>query len=131
MFSRKPLFTVLALVVLGLTTAVSIGASTDGKHTMYVTFNRPVSLPGVTLGTGTYIFETPDPMSDHNLVRVLSRDRSIVILTTFTRPVERYAGMKRDQVISFGEAPGNVAQPITVWWPYDSAVGRQFVYPKR
>lgn len=130
MFSRKSLVMALALVGIGLATAVSIGASTNAKHTMYVTFNRPVSLPGVTLGVGTYIFETPDPVSDLDLVRVLSRDRSIVILTTFTRQVERYSGMKRDQVISFGEAPANEAQPITVWWPQDSP-GRQFVYPKR
>ena len=73
-------------------TAVSLGASPKAKHTMYVTFNRPVSLPGVTLGSGTYIFEAPDSDSDHDLVRVLSRDRKIVILTTFTRAVDRQPG---------------------------------------
>jgi hypothetical protein len=117
----------LALVGIGLATAVSIGASTNAKHTMYVTFNRPVSLPGVTLKAGSYIFETPDGTSDHDLVRIFSRDRSNVILTTFTRAVDRPAGMNRNQVFSFGEAPGNGPQPITVWWPEDS-VGHQFVY---
>src|SRR5882672_1548568 len=101
MFSRKPLVMALALVGIGLATAVSIGASTNAKHTMYVTFNRPVSLPGVTLGSGTYIFEAPDPESDQDLVRVLSRDRKIVILTTFTRAVDRPADMRRNQVFSF------------------------------
>jgi hypothetical protein len=130
MFSRKPFVMALALVGIGLATAVSIGASTNAKHTMYVTFNRPVSLPGVTLGSGTYIFEAPDPVSDDDLVRVLSRDRKIVILTTFTRAVDRPADMRRNQVFSFREAPGNGPQPIAVWWPEDS-VGHQFIYPKQ
>lgn len=130
MFSRKSLVTALALVVLGLGTTVSIGASPKAKHTMYVTFNRPVSLPGVTLGSGTYIFEAPGSEYDHDLVRVLSRDRSRVFLTTFTRPVERPAGMKRDQLMSFGEPSRDGALPIAVWWPHDS-VGRQFIYPRR
>jgi len=130
MFSRKSIVTALALVVLGLGTTASIGASPKAKHTMYVTFNRPVSLPGVTLGSGTYIFEAPDSEYDHDLVRVLSRDRTTVFLTTFTRPVERAAGMKRDQPISFGEPSREGALPITIWWPQDSP-GHQFIYPTR
>ena len=130
MFSRKTLVTALALVVVGLATTVSIGASPKAKHTMYVTFNRPVSLPGVTLGSGTYIFEAPGAEYDHDLVRVLSRDRSRVFLTAFTRAVERPDGMKRDQLISFGEPSRDGALPITVWWPQDS-VGHQFIYPNR
>jgi len=130
MFSRKSLVKALALVVLGLGTTVSIDASPKAKHTMYVSFNRPVSLPGMPLATGTYIFEAPDSEYDHDLVRVLSRDRSRVLLTTFTRPVERPAGMKGDQPISFGEPSRDGALPIAVWWPQDSA-GHQFIYPTR
>jgi len=130
MFSRKPLVTAVALVVLGLTTAASTGASLDANHTMYVTFNRPVSLPGVTLGSGTYIFEAPESTGDHNLVRVLSRDRRIVILTTFTRAVPRTPGMAREQVVSLGEASTTAAPTINVWWPHNS-MGRQFIYPQR
>jgi hypothetical protein len=130
MFSRKPLVRALALVVIGMATTVSMGASPKAKHTMYVSFNRPVSLPGVTLASGTYIFEAPGSEYDHDLVRVLSRDRSIVILTTFTRTVERPAGLKRDQAISFGEPSRNGTPPITVWWPQDS-VGHGFIYPNR
>jgi hypothetical protein len=48
----------------------------------------------------------------------------------FTHSVDRPAGMKRDQVISFAEASPDVPQPIAVWWPEDSA-GRQFIYPKQ
>jgi hypothetical protein len=130
MFSRKTLSRTFALVALGALTTVSVGASTQAKHTMYVTFNRPVSLPGVTLSSGTYIFEAPDANSDHDLVRVLSRDRSKVFLTTFTRAVDRPAGVKPHQVISFGEASPDGTLPIEAWWPQDST-GHRFIYPNR
>src|SRR5262245_13822303 len=130
MFSRKSLVPALALTILSVATTVSVGASANAKHTMYVSFNRPVSLPGVTLRSGTYIFETPDPSSDHDLVRVLSRDRSMVFLTTFTRAVYRPAGLKGNQVITFGERSPEGTLPVLTWWPEDSH-GHQFIYPNR
>ena len=129
MDSRKLLVTAFAVGILGLATAASIRASV-ADHTMYLTFNRPVSLPGVALGSGTYIFEIPDSSGSHDVVRVLSRDRKIVYFGALTRAVDRPAGMKPDQPISFAEAPANLPQPIVVWWPRDSA-GRQFIYAKR
>ena len=127
MLSRKSLVTALAAVALGLVTVASTGASVTANHTMYLTFNRPVSLPGVSLGTGTYIFELPEPMGAHSLVRVLSRDRKIVYFTAFTYAVDRPADLPRDQRISFKETAPDMPPPIATWWPEVSA-GRQFIY---
>ncbi|HEX7797869.1 MAG TPA: hypothetical protein VF456_26085 [Vicinamibacterales bacterium] len=129
MFFHKPPVLALALIVLSMATTTSIGAS-QAKHTMYVTFNRSVSLPGVTLRSGTYIFEAPNPDSDHDLVRVLSRDRSKVFLTTFTRTVQRRAGLKHDPVITFGELSPEGTLPVLAWWP-EGTEGHQFIYPNR
>jgi hypothetical protein len=130
MFSRKSLVLALALIVTGMATTAPIGASPQAKHTMYVTFNRPISLPGVTLRSGTYIFEAPNPDSDHDLVRVLSRDRSMVFLTAFTRTVDRPAGTRSNQVITFGEPSREGTLPVLVWWP-ENSLGHQFIYPDR
>ena len=130
MCSSKPLVTALAVVLLGVATAVSTGARANATHTMYVTFSGPVALPGVTLGTGTYIFEVPEATADHHLVRVSSKDRSIVYLTAFTFMVDRPAGLKRDRVISLAETASNAPPRVTVWWPEDSP-GREFIYPKK
>lgn len=127
MFSRKLLVTTLGVVILGLATTVSIGAGVNDNDTMYVSFNRPVALPGVSLGSGTYIFERLD-MHAHSVVRVVSRDRKIVLFTAFTNQVNRSAGLKRDQVISFAETSPSVPQRIAIWWPEDSP-GREFIYP--
>src|SRR2546427_6149537 len=101
---RKPLATTFAVGILGLATAASIRASVV-DHTTYLTFNRPVSLPGVALGSGTYIFEIADSAGSHDVVRVLSRDRKLVYFLGLTHAVRRPAGLRADQVISFAEAP--------------------------
>ena len=44
------------------------------QHPTYMTFSRPVSLPGVTLGSGTYIFEFANPRSGSDVLRVVSRE---------------------------------------------------------
>ena len=129
MFSRKWLAAALAAVILGLAAEASIGASVTGRHTMHLTFSRPVSLPGVALGSGTYVFELLDH-SGHNVVRVLSRDGKINYFTGLTYPVTRPQGLKRDQVVSFAEAAPNMPQPIAIWWPEDMP-GRQFIYSKQ
>ena len=64
-----------------------------------VTFNQPVVLPGAELRAGTYIFELANPHVNLDLVRVSSRDRSKVYLTTCTRIIERPAGMPASIVI--------------------------------
>ena len=61
---RKPLVTALAVVLLAGASIVPTGAHANATHKMYLTFNRPVALPGVSLGTGTYIFEIPDATAD-------------------------------------------------------------------
>ena len=130
MLACKKLVAALGVVTLGLAMGVTTRADNDANKTMYLTFNRPVSLPGVMLGSGTYIFEVPDPIGAAQVVRVTSRDRSIVYLTAFTRAVTRPAGMPHDQPISFGEARPDAPQPIAVWWPQNESTGRQFIYAK-
>ena len=130
MLPRKPLVTALAVVLVVLATAVSIGAGVSTNDRMYVTFNQPVSLPGVSLGSGTYIFELLE-MSAHSVVRVRSRDRKVSHYQGFTVPVPRPAGLKHDQVITFAEAARDAPQPISIWWPENNSTGRQFIYPKK
>jgi len=131
MLARTKLAAALAVVMVGALLGTSTRADDNPKKTTYLTFSAPVALPGVTLGTGTYIFELPEPEGAWNAVRVLSRDRSIIYYTGFTRPVNRPAGMSRAQAITFAEAQPNVARPIAVWWPQNESTGRQFVYAKR
>jgi hypothetical protein len=118
-------------VALGLVTgAVSSRAATLDGRTTFLTFNRPVALPGLALGTGTYIFELAEPMSNNSIVRVSSADRQTIYLTAFTYPIMRPANMRRDQVVTFGEPSSGAPAPITAWFPDGSITGREFIYRK-
>ena len=129
MLSHKLPVIVLAMTALSLTSTASMHAHADAHRTEYLTFSRSFGLPGVTLQSGTYVFELADPDGAYDLVRVLSRDRKTVYLTAFTYLVGRPADVPRAQIVSFNEASPDGAMPISVWW-YDESVGRQFVYPR-
>jgi hypothetical protein len=130
--TRRSLLAIVAGVALaGLTAPVATRArenANDLDRMMFVKFTRPVALPGVALGAGTYVFELPDPIDAWNVVRVTSQDRRKVYLTAFTRIVDRPRGLRPDQVVSFGEASPSAPQPIKVWWPTGDSTGREFIY---
>jgi hypothetical protein len=128
MLSHKIRVIVLALTAVGLATTASVQADIDARHTEYLTFSRPVALPGVTLRSGTYIFELANPDGAHDVVRVLSRDRKIVYLTAYTYPVSRPEVLPLTQFVSFHEAGADDSLPIAVWWS-DNLAGREFIYP--
>jgi hypothetical protein len=119
--------TALTAIVLGLMAATPMQANGVCEHTQYLTFSRPVALPGVTLHSGTYIFEMPDPNAAHDVVRVMSRDRKIVYLTAFTLEVDRPASVPPTQIVSLHEAAADGAMPVEVWWS-GTTTGRQFIY---
>jgi len=108
-----------ALVVL----ATAAGGHAAASRT-YLTFDRPVALPGVVLAGGTYVFERMGAGND--LVRVSSQDGTRVYLTAFTNEVARPAGSKVKVVL--GEADAGVARPIRAWFPEDTLAGREFIY---
>ena len=131
MAKRRWSAAIVGVVLIGLLAPVVTRAgarANDLDRMTFVRVNRPVALPGVALAAGTYVFELPDPTGATAIVRVSSLDRRKVYLTTFTRIVERPAGQTAEQPISFGDAPANAPQPITVWWPSREPTGREFIY---
>jgi hypothetical protein len=131
MTRRKLLATLAGVAIVGLMGPVSTRArenANDLDRMTYLHFTRPVRLPGVELGAGTYVFELPDPMGAFDVVRVSSQDRRTVYYTAFTRIVERPKGLRPEQLISFGEARPSAPLPIKAWWPNGESTGREFIY---
>lgn len=131
MFGHKFVVIMGCVWLLALMVQPAAIAHTNLNRTMYVTFSGQVQLPGVTLDAGTYIFELTDPIDAWDIVRVLSRRRDRVYFQGFTHRVERPASLRRDQVVTLGEAPKGVPPLITVWYPRDESTGRQFIYHTR
>ena len=103
-------------------------ASTVATRTTHLTFNGPVGLPGVSLGTGTYTFLVIESHPD--IVRVQSHDGSAVFFTGFVN-APRPAGLRPDRAVTFAESPRGVPQRIDTWYPTGTSTGRQFIYPDK
>ena len=125
---RNVVWTAIGVALLGLVLVRHAAAGSDVERSTYFTFSGPVRLPGVSLGTGTYVFEVVDPSASPGLVRVLSRDRRTAYFTGFTLGVDRPRETRLDASVSFGESAAGVAPPITAWWPADERSGHQFSY---
>jgi hypothetical protein len=95
-----------------------------------VTFSGPVSLPGVTLGSGTYVFALVSPSSNTDLIRVTNKARNQLYYLGFTQLISRPAGLKPSEEISLGETAGGVPPPIKAWFPGGDSNGHQFIYSR-
>lgn len=131
MINRRSVLAVCGAAVFALMLLTGAAVTADAHKTTYLTFSQPVTLPGVALGSGTYIFEIANPDSGADVVRVMSRDRSIAYYMGFTRGVSRPRIVPRTQSVSLGESAAGVPPPVTTWWPQFESTGRQFIYPAR
>jgi hypothetical protein len=125
---RKSLGMVFGMFLFALATMPSVSGNDNAAKTAYLTFGQPMRLPGVALGSGTYIFEVANPTSGADVVRVMSRDRKTSYFQGFTTRVERRRQLGANAVVSFGESARGSAPPITAWWPLGESTGRAFIY---
>ena len=129
MFNRKSLWTLCAVVAVGLlavaSTHVSAGAA---PRINYLTFSQPVALPGVVLPAGTYAFEEAPGGAHRDVVLVTDRGGQTPFYLGFTMPVRRPESLPDDQPMEFGEAPAGSPIPIAVWYPVGSSTGHEFLY---
>jgi hypothetical protein len=114
-------------VVLGATLAAAQGPPAD-KNTV-VTFSAPVSLPGVTLPAGSYLFKLADSQVNRNIVQVFAEDRSKIYATILAIAAERNEPAD-ETVITFSEAPANTAPALHYWYYPGEKRGQEFVYPR-
>ena len=97
-------------------------AGVDTNRTTQLTFSKPFSLPGVTLGAGTYIFERA---ARSRRSRCQCRaDRRFVYYMGFTELVEKPRGIASP--VTFGEAKaGSLSR--REWYPR-AVNGHRFLY---
>jgi hypothetical protein len=95
----------------------------------YLTFNRPVQIPGVTLHAGTYSFRLANPATSRNVLQVLSNDGAIVYATFHTMPDSRTV-VTPEPVVSFRETPAGVPAAVKSLFYGGEHNGYEFMYPK-
>src|SRR5688572_322432 len=114
---------------LALTAAAVAAQGPPADRTTYVTVSGPVSLPGITLPAGEYLFRLADTQASRNVVQIFNRDRTKIYATILaisaTRPEP-----SDDAVITFKETPADRPPAVQYWYYAGETTGQEFAYPK-
>ncbi len=116
---------VCAVALLALFTAPANAQPLDKR--VIFNFSGPVSLPGVTLPTGSYLFRVPTP--NRNVVQVLSPDGTKSYGLFFAIPAHRNVRPEKPEV-RFMETSSSMPHAIRTWWYPADSTGFEFIYPK-
>lgn len=94
-----------------------------------VTISAPVSLPGIVLPAGSYLFRLADSQSNRNIVQIFDKDRTKIFATLIGVSAERDKP-EGEAVITFRESPANQPPALRYWYYAGEKGGQEFVYPK-
>lgn len=115
-------------VAAGFVLAGVVGAQTNDKRTVF-SFNRPVSLPGVTLPAGKYMFRLVDTETTRKVVQVLDEHGKKPYAMLHTIPDIRRDASGSPEV-RFMETAKGQPSAVKTWWYPQERIGYEFIYPK-
>ena len=115
---------VCAVALLALTTPAN--AQPLDKRVIF-NFSGPVTLPGVTLPSGSYLFRVATP--NRTIVQVLSADGTKIYGTFFSIAAHRHVVPEKPEV-RFMETSSTMPHAIRTWWYPSDSTGFEFIYPK-
>ena len=116
----------LAVLTLGIG---GVAQAQPADYKTYFTFSGPVTLPGVTLPAGKYIFRLADAQTGRKVVSIQSEDgkRQLAMLHTIPNQAPK---APNDPEIRFMETSANVPPPVKTWWYPGKSIGYEFIYPR-
>lgn len=92
-----------------------------------LTFNKPVEIPGMVLGPGTYVFKLAD-LVDRNVVQIYNADETHLYKDVLAIPSYRSEPTDKT-VITFEERAQGSPQAVKEWFYPGNSYGEEFVYP--
>jgi len=125
---RRTVLSACSVVLLVVATAGPSTAQPFDKRTVF-TFSTPVSMPGIKLPAGQYLFRLANPDSGRNVVQVLSADGTKPYGMFFSIRAERFEPASAPEVRLMETAAG-LPPAIRTWWYPGERAGYEFVYPK-
>jgi len=128
MLSTRVFGLACAVAVFVCLVAAPVSAQPLDKRTLF-TFSGPVTLPGVTLPAGQYLFRLADPNSSSKVVEVLNADGTKPYGLFFTIPAERLEPASSPEV-HFMETASGTPAAIRTWWYPGERRGYEFIFPK-
>jgi hypothetical protein len=112
-----------------LTSGAVAGQGIVPDRSTIVTISAPVSVPGVVLPAGQYLFRLADTQASRNVVQIFDKDRTKIFATLIAISAERNEP-SGEAVITFRESPANQAPALRYWYYAGEKQGQEFAYPK-
>ena len=112
-----------------LTAGVAMAQGIVPDRSTIVTISAPVSVPGVVLPAGEYLFRLADSNTNRNIVQIYEKDRSKILATLIAIPAQRNEA-RGDAVVTFAETPSNQPPALRFWYFAGEKAGNEFAYPK-
>jgi hypothetical protein len=128
MLSTRVFGLACAVAVFVCLMAAPVCAQPFDKRTLF-TFSGPVTLPGVTLPAGQYLFRLADPSSSSKVVQVLNPEGTKPFGLFFTIPAERLEAASTPEV-RFMETASGTPAAIKTWWYPGERRSYEFIFPK-
>jgi hypothetical protein len=128
MRSLKHIRRACGLGVAAVLVAATAYAQPSDKRTFF-TFSRPVTLPGVTLPAGKYVFRLADETTSRKVIQVVSSDGTKPYAMLLTIANERRDPAK-DAEVAFLETAPNTPSAVRAWWYPGERTGYEFIYPR-
>jgi hypothetical protein len=124
----RTLKTLIAIAAATLCVSVPARADESDKLT-YLTFNKPVQLPGVTLPAGRYRFQLADVEESRRVIKVQSEDgkKQLAMLLTVQNQLR---DIPKDPVVLFRETAQGQPEAVRSWNYPGERIGYEFIYPK-
>lgn len=117
-----------AVAVFASLMAAPVVAQPVDKRTVF-TFSSPVTLPGVTLPAGQYLFRLADPGTSGKVVQVLNAEGTQPYGMFFALTAERLEPASTPEV-RFMETASGMPAAVRTWWYPGQRTGYEFIYPK-
>ena len=118
----------IAIAAAALCVSVPTRADESDKLT-YLTFSKPVQLPGVTLPAGRYRFQLADVEESRRVIKVQSEDGRMQIAMLLSVP-NQLRDAPKDPIVLFKETAQGQPNAIRSWNYPGERIGYEFVYPK-
>jgi len=128
MRSLKNIQRACGLAVAAVMVAAVAHAQPSDKRT-YFTFSRPITLPGVTLPAGKYMFRLADDTTTRKVIQVMSADGTKPYAMLLTINNERRDPAK-DAEVAFLETASRTPSAVKAWWYPGERTGYEFIYPR-
>jgi hypothetical protein len=128
MSKTRFIWTAVVIAVLAVLVAGIARADSYDKRTVF-TFNRPVSVPGVTLPAGEYLFRIVNTETNRRVIQVLSGDGKTPYAMLHSIPEIRRDASDKPEV-RFMETAKGQPSAIKTWWYPGERTGYEFIYPK-